>query len=345
MGLLVDIRKDFGPFRLNVDFEAGEGVTGLLGASGCGKSVTLRCIAGVERPDSGHIELNGRVLFDSKRRIDLSPQRRRVGCLFQNYALFPNMTVEANIAAGVRERGKRRAETERLMASFRLEECRGKYPRQLSGGQQQRAALARILASRPEALLLDEPFSALDSYLKGQIEVDLMERLARFSGPVLFVSHSREEICGQCGSVCVLDRGRSQPVQTVRELFEAPATLAACRLSGCENLSQAKPLENGRLEVPDWGGILETGRPLPRGMSHVGIRAEHLRAVAGPGINRFSCRILRRIHEPHRAVLLLKAPGENLLRMAWPAERAVPAGDGPFWVELPPERLLLLTER
>ena len=171
MGLLVDIRKDFGPFRLNVNFEAGEGVTGLLGASGCGKSVTLRCIAGVERPDSGHIELNGRVLFDSKRRIDLSPQRRRVGCLFQNYALFPNMTVAANIAAGVRERGKRRAETERRMASFRLEECRGKYPRQLSGGQQQRAALARILASRPEALLLDEPFSALDSYLKGQIEV------------------------------------------------------------------------------------------------------------------------------------------------------------------------------
>lgn len=178
MSLVVDIKKDFGRFRLDVEFEAGSGeVTGLLGASGCGKSVTLKCVAGIEKPDEGRIVLDGRVLFDSERRIDLTPQRRRVGYLFQNYALFPNMILAQNIAVGVRDRAKRRETVERLVKSFYLEGCEGKYPRQLSGGQQQRAALARILASEPEVLMLDEPFSALDSYLKWQVELEVEQEL------------------------------------------------------------------------------------------------------------------------------------------------------------------------
>ena len=114
MGLLVEIQKDLGPFRLDVGFSAQGGVTGLLGASGCGKSLTLKCIAGVETPDRGHIELDGRVLFDHKKRINLPPQKRQVGYLFQNYALFPNMTVEQNIACGVRDRARRKEEAARL---------------------------------------------------------------------------------------------------------------------------------------------------------------------------------------------------------------------------------------
>ena len=172
MRLSVDIHKDFGPFRLDAAFTTDSGaVTGLLGASGCGKSVTLRCIAGIETPDEGHIELDGEVLFDSAAHINLSPQRRRVGYLFQNYALFPNMTVEQNIAAGVRDKAGRKETAERLIHAFYLEGNEHKYPRQLSGGQQQRVALARILANEPRALLLDEPFSALDSYLKWQVEL------------------------------------------------------------------------------------------------------------------------------------------------------------------------------
>ena len=127
MSLVVDIKKDFDRFRLDVEFEAGSGeLTGLLGASGCGKSVTLKCVAGIEKPDEGRIVLDGRVLFDSERRIDLTPQRRRVGYLFQNYALFPNMTLAQNIAVGVRDRAKRRETVARLVKSFYLEGCEGK---------------------------------------------------------------------------------------------------------------------------------------------------------------------------------------------------------------------------
>ena len=345
MGLLVDIQKNYGSFRLDASFSSKGGVTGLLGASGCGKSVTLRCIAGVETPDRGHIELDGRVLFDSARRINLPPQRRRVGYLFQHYALFPNMTVEQNIAAGIQDRVGRREAVGRLMASFQLEECRGKYPRQLSGGQPQRTALARILASRPEALLLDEPFSALDGYLKWQIELELLEQLSQFQGPVLFVTHSRDEICSQCRTVCVLDRGRSQPMQTVEALFSAPATLSACRLSGCENLSPARMLKDGRLEALDWGTVLTPGDALPPGLSHVGIRARSLRLAFEPGPNRLLCRVVRRVEGPATARLLLSLPKRgSLLLMEWERDRPVPEDRAQqLWVELPPQALLPLS--
>ena len=142
MSLIVDIRKDLGKFRLQAAFEAGKGVTSLLGPSGCGKSLTLKCIAGIEKPDSGHIELNGRMLYDSKRHINLRPQERRVGYLFQNYALFPNMTLRQNILCGMRE--KSRAEQEQklseILAVMQLEGLEKHRPHQLSGGQQQRVA-------------------------------------------------------------------------------------------------------------------------------------------------------------------------------------------------------------
>ena len=348
MSLLVDIRKDFGTFRLEAAFEAADGVTGLLGASGCGKSVTLKCIAGVETPDEGHIELDGQVLFDSRRRINLPPQRRQVGYLFQNYALFPNMTAEQNIAAGARDRAARRAVAEQLMASFQLEECRGKYPRQLSGGQQQRVALARILASQPKALLLDEPFSALDSYLKWQVELELMDRLARFDGPVLFVTHSRDEVRRQCRTVCVLDQGRSQPLQTVDALFDAPATLSACRLSGCKNFSRARPLPDGRVEALDWGVTLALSSPLPDGCAWLGIRAHFVRPADGPGPNRLQCRVARVVEELFSTAVMLATPGgeqgSSLLRMELDKAAWAALGDPEsLWVELTPKDLMALT--
>ena len=155
MSLKVDIRKDLGGFRLDVKFEAESGVTCLLGASGCGKSMTLKCIAGIDKPDDGRIELDGRVLYDSKEKIDLPPQQRRVGYLFQNYALFPNMTVRQNILCGLC-REKDRAEKEKrlgeMVKMLQLEGLENHKPHQLSGGQQQRVALARILVSDPQLL-------------------------------------------------------------------------------------------------------------------------------------------------------------------------------------------------
>ena len=146
--------------------------------------MTLKCIAGIEKPDRGTITLDGRVLFDSEKHINLTPQQRRVGYPFQQYALFPNMTAAQNILCGIRT-GSRAVKKEKLAAllrTFRLEGLEKKLPAQLSGGQQQRVALARILASEPQAILLDEPFSALDSYLKWELELELGERWARSTG-------------------------------------------------------------------------------------------------------------------------------------------------------------------
>ena len=197
MALKVRIQKRAGGFFLDTEFEAPSGATlALLGASGCGKSMTLQCIAGIQRPDQGQIELDGEVLFDSARRVDLPPQRRRVGYLFQHYALFPHMTGAGNIAAGCLHLGRRwRAERVReLNALLRLEGTEDLLPRQMSGGQQQRTALARILASEPRAILLDEPLSALDSALKWKLEQELRDFLDRFPGPALWVSHDLGEV-------------------------------------------------------------------------------------------------------------------------------------------------------
>ncbi len=347
MGLLVDIRKNYGAFRLDVDFFAQGGVTGLLGASGCGKSVTLKCIAGIETPDEGRIELDGRMLFDSRQNINLSPQQRHIGYLFQSYALFPNMTVAQNIASGVRDRRHRTEETARLMASFQLEESAHKYPRQISGGQQQRVALARILASQPEALLLDEPFSALDVYLKWQVELELAERLSQFPGQVLFVTHDQNEIRHQCQGVCVLNRGKSQAVQTVDELFDSPATLSACRLSGCQNLSRVRPLGDGQVESPDWGAVLALAAPPIPGLSYVGVHAHQIRLCDQPGPNRIPCRLLRATPGAGSLTsLLLSTSGgtqaSSLLRVE--TAQASPTSGAPLWAELPPDALLQLTD-
>ena len=191
MSLLVEIEKQLGNFHLDVRFQAETETLALLGASGCGKSMTLKCIAGIMTPDRGRIVLNDRVLFDSEAGIDLPPQQRRVGYLFQNYALFPTMTVEKNILCGIRSGSKaeKAAALSAALHRFRLEGLEKRYPAQLSGGQQQRVALARILCSQPEVILLDEPFSALDSYLKWDLELKLSDFLENFSGPILWVSH------------------------------------------------------------------------------------------------------------------------------------------------------------
>ena len=237
MSLSVDIEKKLGAFTLHSKFEAPDETMALLGASGCGKSMTLKCIAGIVTPDRGRIVLGDRVLFDSEKKINLPPQQRKVGYLFQQYALFPNMSVEQNILCGIRSGDK--AEKRRVLAEkirmFRLEGLEKKHPAQLSGGQQQRVALARILCSEPEAILLDEPFSALDSYLKWNLEIELADLLATFNGPILWVSHDLGECCRNCQKVCVMENGVSSSVTDMETLVRHPATQSAARLTGCRN--------------------------------------------------------------------------------------------------------------
>ncbi len=194
MSLEVNITKKLDGFTLRAEFTAGSTATALLGASGCGKSMTLRCIAGIVKPDAGRIVLDGRVLFDSEQHIDLPPQQRGVGLLFQNYALFPNMTVEQTILCGLKsekDKAVRRERCAEMLRAMRLEALAKRCPAQLSGGQQQRTALARILVGRPRILMLDEPFSALDSYLREEVESEVGSLLAGFDGTALLPQPGR----------------------------------------------------------------------------------------------------------------------------------------------------------
>lgn len=198
MQLEINISKKLKEFTLQAELALQDGVLGLMGSSGSGKSMLLKCLAGIETPDSGRIVLNGRVLFDSAAKINLPPQQRRVGYLFQSYALFPNMSVADNIICGPRAKGLRQEQSQAvvqaMVSKFQLQGLEARYPRQLSGGQKQRAALARLLAVEPEVILLDEPFSALDTQLKDRLQKQLQQLLAEYGGISVLVSHDRQEI-------------------------------------------------------------------------------------------------------------------------------------------------------
>lgn len=262
MSLIVDIEKKLGNFTLTSRFEAPAGTMALLGASGCGKSVTLKCIAGIMTPDRGRIVLDGETLFDSEKKIDLTPQQRRVGYLFQQYALFPNMTVTQNIICGIRQGSKeqKKQQAAEHIRRFRLEGLEKKYPAQLSGGQQQRVALARILASEPRAILLDEPFSALDSFLKWNLELELAELLSGFEGPILWVSHDLGECYRNCRTVCVMENGRSGEITDMDTLAHNPTTLGTAKLAGCRNFFQAVRCTGG-IKPTGWEVILPLEAP------------------------------------------------------------------------------------
>jgi molybdate transport system ATP-binding protein len=317
MALYVDIKKKMGDFTLETQLEAKGGVTGILGASGCGKSMTLRCIAGILKPDEGHIELDGTVFFDSAHGINLKPQMRRVGLLFQNYALFPNMTVYRNLMTGIMpyEKNKRKAAdaVETMLERFGLKELKDHRPNQLSGGQQQRTALARILLSRPRLLMLDEPFSALDGYLRWNLELELCKILEEFGGNTLFVSHSREEIYRICDRVCVMEHGRSGEIVPVKQLFESPGSKAEALLAGYQNFSAAAPNGAHQINASDWGVTLEIEQNLPAQFSCVGIRndAVHLvrEAEASAQKNIFFCRICHVVEDLQAVVLMVKPEG------------------------------------
>lgn len=192
MSLEVNVTKRFDGFTLHAAFTAGDTATALLGASGCGKSMTLRCIAGIVKPDAGRIVLDGRVLFDSAQHIDLPPQQRGVGLLFQNYALFPNMTVEQNVLCGLKaekDKAARKARCAEMLQAMRLESLAKRYPAQLSGGQQQRVAIARSLINTPSILLADEPTGNLDSTTSKEV-LHMFKDLNRQQGiTVILVTH------------------------------------------------------------------------------------------------------------------------------------------------------------
>lgn len=349
MSLSVDIKKRLGSFKLDVSFQADAEVMALLGTSGCGKSMTLKCIAGIERPDEGRIVLNGRTLFDSEKHIDLSPQKRRVGYLFQQYALFPNMTVRQNVAAGARGRKDAKQAVEEKIRAMRLQGLENKRPYQLSGGQQQRVALARILVSEPEILLLDEPFSALDSYLRWELEMELSATLKAFGSTALFVSHSREEVYRLCENVCVISNGHSEDKGPVKELMEHPETVSSCILSGCKNISRIEKTGPDRVRALDWGVELHTG-PVSREHTHIGVKSRGITPAGGEAENIIPCRIRMVVEDETEDMIQLSTPGgsDAYSRLLMASDKGtvtgVSAGDE-FPVCAAPENIMLLRER
>ena len=300
MSLEVDIRKKFKGFELHNAFSAGTETLGLLGASGCGKSLTMRSIAGIERPDSGKIVVNGTVFFDrapgKKPKVDLTPQQRKTALLFQNYMLFPNLTVAQNVAAGI---GKDVSAADRDAAvacelkRFGLEGFDKRYPAQLSGGQQQRVALARMLAARPGLLMLDEPFSALDAHLKSVLEQNLVSLFDAFDGTILYVSHDIDEALRFCDRIAVVEDGHVMEIGTGDDLVNNPQSQAGIKLSGCKNATRAEYVDAHHVRLPRWGITVETSREVSRDVKCLGMRAFYLERADGPGENVYRVRVDR----------------------------------------------------
>lgn len=351
MALQVNIKKKFPGFELNVVFEADGGCVGILGASGCGKSMTLKCIAGIEKPDSGRIVLNGRVLFDSEKRINLPAQERKVGFLFQNYALFPTMTVEDNLKIVMNEKDKE-ARVREQIRRFQLEGLEKRYPGQLSGGQQQRVALARMLLYQPEIIMLDEPFSALDGFLKDTLQLEMLEMIKAYEGDVLMVSHSRDEIFKFCEQMVLIAEGSSILKGNTADIFANPVKMEAARLTGCKNISRVE--KNGDYEILalDWNIRLRTEKKVQEDVSYIGIRGHRLIPMSSDEIENED-NIMRITYAGYsetpfeQQYLFRNAEEEGSSRIWWMQKKESFTADDkralPEYMKFPKEHLMLLT--
>jgi molybdate transport system permease protein len=340
-------------FTLKVALDAGRGALGLLGPSGSGKSMTLRMIAGVTAPDRGRIVLDRRVLFDSEANINVPPASRRIGMVFQDYALFPHLTVADNVGFGLSKlaRAEYNTRVQRQLESLRIAELAQRYPREISGGQRQRVAIARCMAMEPNALLLDEPFAALDPHLRRQTEEQLRETLADFNGVVIFVTHDMEEAFRFCTDLLVLNHGAVIARGPRQALFEQPRTVATARLTGCKNIVAARRVGVDRVEVPAWNCDLVTASAVPEGLTHVGYRSHQIIFPPGPNTgNPIPCWLVSTSEAPHEMTLYLRlhaAPKSgdaphiqaDVPKELWRLLRDEPQ---PWVIQLDPARLLLL---
>lgn len=348
-------------FNLDAELSLGRELMTILGPSGAGKTMTLQCIAGLTRPDEGCIELGGRVLFDSAQGINLPPQKRRVGFVFQNYALFPHMTINENIAYSIRHLPKLEMldKVSRLLGMMNISALSGRYPRQLSAGQQQRVAIARALAPDPEILLLDEPFSALDSQLRERLELELLELQRDYKGSMLLVTHDLSEGYKLGSRVAIYHGGRIAQCDTRQRVFSAPADRTVARLTGVRNLMDG---EISRIDsfdilvqIPAWGLELTALLPSNKELSigdcvTVGIRPEYIQITqseggknviashvlqAVEGITSIACRfkVDNDTQEQHPLNALIPKTNDAMLQEGSPSR-----------LYLPPEHLIVIPE-
>jgi molybdate transport system ATP-binding protein len=353
MSLNIRIKKNFGQFKLDIKFEAGNERIALLGASGCGKSMTLKCIAGIETPDEGQIILDGITLFDSEKHINLPPQKRCTGMLFQNYAVFPNMTVEQNINTGIRgkkSRAERKQIVNDIVNKLHLDGLEKHHPSQLSGGQQQRTALARILVSEPKILMLDEPFSALDSYLRWQLELELAQVFKDLKCTILYVSHNRDEVFRLCDRIVVIEKGTVDIISEKWKLFDYPKTYSAALLTGCKNISGARKISDSTVYAEDFGLELNC-RNIPNDIKYVGIRAQQIMPVfSDESISEnevtFQYNVVSIIEDTFKVIMMIQTKtAEKTLPIRWEMEKELYrkiVDDNTYTAKIAKNKILLL---
>ncbi|HLR20527.1 MAG TPA: ATP-binding cassette domain-containing protein [Tissierellaceae bacterium] len=276
----------------------------LLGPSGCGKSMTLKCIAGIEKPDEGKIILNNKVLFDSKKGINLPPQDRKVGLLFQSYALFPNMTLYENISIGIRGNIKKDNKVKEIIDRFSLNKLKNHYPHQLSGGEQQRVALARMIINEPEIFMLDEPFSALDEYLRWNIIEWIAELMERENTPTILVSHDKNEVYRLSDTVAIMKNGKIVEENTKKNIFNNPSSVYSANLIGYKNISEIQFIDRDTLYVKDWNLNLNIDN-YNKNARYIGINQQNINLKL-KGKNTFTFLVVDKIINYDHVMLLLK---------------------------------------
>jgi len=347
MYLECEIRKKYSSFLLDIAFKTDSKRIGILGASGSGKSLTLKALAGLMQPDSGRIVLEGRILFDKKEKKDLKPKKRGVGYLFQDYALFPDMTVKENIKAALHGRktsGRQAGKDEdidEILNKYDLYSLKDRYPRELSGGEKQMTALSRMLENSPDLLLLDEPFSSMDSHLREGMRLKLMKYLEEFGRPFILVSHDRDEIYQLCDYLILIEKGAVIRQDQTEKVFSDPKTVSGARLTGCKNISRIERTGDHRVRALDWGGLeLVTKDRVGEDISHIGIRAHDL-FPADSGENLIPC----------KAPLVSRLPFEWLVTfdngLWWKTKRDLGSDEKsveiPGYLRVLPEKILLLS--
>ncbi|MBP2100361.1 sulfate/molybdate ABC transporter ATP-binding protein [Enterococcus rivorum] len=331
MKLSVDIKKKLKNHDLRVSFEIEKETLGFLGASGSGKSMLLKCIAGIETPDSGRIQLGERVLFDKESGINISPQERKIGLSFQQYALFPHMSVYKNVASVT----KNKALVSELITIFQLENVKDSYPRQLSGGQKQRVSLARMLASEPELLLFDEPFSALDAPLKEELQLELKKRLSFFDGNVLIVSHSLDELYRLCPQLAIITEKDFIFGQT-KQLFRQPKTVAAAKLTGCKNIFPIEKVGKREVRVVGWKETWYVDSPLTEECGYIGIRAHEFSVEIGE--NKLPVEFIQQQQNPFEQDAWFNHQGQKIW---WKGSKQIDASKIQQFT-VPPEAIMVL---
>ncbi len=358
--LEVKIKKKLPGFTLDVSFSVNQEILAILGPSGSGKTMTLQCIAGLLCPDEGYVKLNDKILLDSAKRINRPAQTRKVGFVFQNYALFPHLTVTQNVLYGIHHIPIKDAKIKvaELLEKMNIGKLADRYPRQLSAGQQQRVAVARALAPEPEVLLLDEPFSALDSMVKERLQLELQSLQQFYKGNILFVTHDLAEGYKLSSSMAVFESGRIVQHDEKTRVVSYPANHVVARLVGFKNLMEGTVIEatDSRIlvEVPELGGNLRTSVPPDTQLSFgqkvtVGIRPEYIQLTATPGENTFTG-VVDRVAEGVTSTnyyFHIDAVGatRHYIMVILPSHFSSVVNEGKSnYLYFPPERIVIITD-